>query len=78
MSIQLKKKGIKVKKGQSALEALREGVPHWIHHTVKNEHYVGGVVYLPQCDCSECGYTSNQEKDTCPHCGARMVRQLSK
>ena len=31
------------------------------------------IMYLPKCDCSECGYTSNQEKKVCPHCGAKMV-----
>lgn len=69
---QLRKKGVHVTKGQSALEAIRNSVPHWIHHTVKDEHYIGGVKYLPECECSECGYVSNTEHPVCPHCGARM------
>jgi len=68
------KHGIRVKKGQSALEAFRASVPHWIHKEIDNPKYIGGKMYLPQCTCSECGFESNQEKDTCPHCNARMVR----
>lgn len=74
MADHIKSKGIRIKKGQRAIDALHEGVPHWIHHTVKSDKYIGGVIYLPQCDCSECGYTVNQEKDVCPHCGAKMVK----
>lgn len=69
---QLRKKGVHVSSGQSALEALRTSVPHWIHHTVKDEHYIGGVKYLPECECSECGYVSRTEHNVCPHCGAKM------
>lgn len=73
MTEQILKKGIKIKKGEKAIDALRSGVPHWIHHTVKDDRFVDGVMYLPQCDCSECGYTCNQEKKVCPHCGAKMI-----
>ncbi len=73
---QLKKKGVHVGRNESAYEALKKSVPHWIHHTVKDPSYVGGIKYLPECDCSECGYTSSTEHDVCPHCGAKM-HQLS-
>lgn len=52
--------------------------PHWIHHTRKDENVIGGVVYLPQCDCSECGFTVNMEKAVCPHCGAVMWKEHKK
>ena len=67
-----KRKGVRIKKDQSALEAIRGSMPHWIHHTRPDENSVTGFVYLPQCDCSECGYTANMEKPTCPRCGAKM------
>ncbi len=71
-NVQLKKSGVRVAKNQTAMEALRNSFPHWIHHTVEDPNYVGGVKYLPTCDCSECGYTSNTEHKVCPHCGAKM------
>lgn len=46
--------------------------PHWIHHTKTDESVVGGIIYLPQCDCSVCGFTVNMEKKICPHCGSKM------
>lgn len=48
--------------------------PHWIHHTVKDLSSIDGIFYLPECECSVCGYVSNMEKDVCPHCGSKMVR----
>ena len=50
----------------------KKRVPHWIHDTKKDEHYINGVVYLPGCTCSECGFHSSREKDVCPHCGKSM------
>ena len=73
MTVQVMRKGVKVKKGQKAMDALRENVPHWIHHTKEDPSYIEGVMYLPACDCSVCGYTSNQEKKVCPKCGSKMV-----
>lgn len=67
------KKGIRIsKKENSTLDVIRNNTPHWIHHTKDDPNAVGGVLYLPMCDCSECGFTVNIEKKTCPHCGARM------
>ncbi len=71
-NVQIKKKGVRVGKGETALQALQNSVPHWIHHKVEDTNYVSGFKYLPICDCSECGYTSNTEHDVCPHCGAKM------
>jgi len=68
----LKSKGIRIKKNQSTLDAIREGIPHWIHHTREDASSLTGVIYLPQCDCSECGFTVSFEKPVCPHCGAKM------
>lgn len=68
-----KGKGIRISKGDtSSLDAIRNNTPHWIHHTKEDPNVMGGLVYLPACDCSECGFTVNIEKKTCPHCGARM------
>lgn len=46
--------------------------PHWVHHTKTDDSVVGGIIYLPQCDCSVCGFTVNMEKKICPHCGSKM------
>jgi rubrerythrin len=70
--MQLRKSGVKVKKGQKTIDALRSSVPHWIHKEVKDDTYIGGVRYLRACTCSSCGYESNQEKPVCPNCGAKM------
>jgi rRNA maturation endonuclease Nob1 len=35
---------------------------------------MGGYLYLPACDCSECGHTVNIEKPICPYCGTIMDR----
>lgn len=81
--------GFKKKKGASiplkkdarehtATHVTSNTAPHWIHHTRKDENVIGGVVYLPQCDCSECGFTVNMEKAVCPHCGAIMWKQHTK
>ena len=59
---QIKKKGVRVNKEQTAYDALMDSMPHWIHHKVEAEGYIGGYKYLPQCDCSECGFTSNVEQ----------------
>ena len=49
--------GVKVNKNESAMASLQKRLPHWIHHTRVDESNVNGMVYLPKCDCSECGYT---------------------
>ena len=69
---QIRRKGVRVGKNEKAMDALVGSVPHWIHHKVEAEGYVGGYKYLPTCDCSECGFTSNIEHAVCPHCGAKM------
>ena len=50
------------------MASLQKRLPHWIHHTRVDESNVNGIVYLPKCDCSECGYTVSFEKPVCPHC----------
>ena len=72
MDKKVKGKGIHLTKGESALDAMKRRVPHWIHDTKKDEHYLNGIVYLPGCTCSECGSHSTREKDVCPHCGSKM------
>lgn len=69
---QLRRRGIRVSQGQSALEAIKSSVPHWIHHTVEDASYINGIKYLRECSCSVCGYVVHSEKDVCPHCGAKM------
>ena len=79
--------GVKVNKNESAMASLQKRLPHWIHHTRVDEsnvnahwiHHtrvdesnVNGMVYLPKCDCSECGYTVSFEKPVCPHCHVKM------
>lgn len=65
-------KGVRVSKGESALDAMKKRVPHWIHDRREDASYMSGFVYLPSCTCSECGYHSNKEKDVCPGCGNHM------
>ena len=38
----LRKGGIKIGKNESVLEAIRNGLPHWIHETVDDDTYVIG------------------------------------
>jgi hypothetical protein len=70
----LKNKGIRIKKNQSVLEAIRDGIPHWIHDTREDPSSVSGVFYLPGCTCSECGFRSGHERPFCPHCKAVMKK----
>ncbi len=51
---------------------------YWIHHARKTESTVTGYIFLPKCDCSNCGYTSTMEKSVCPSCGAAMDRTAPK
>lgn len=69
-----KKGGVHVRNGQDVLAAMKAAVPHWIHDTVKDEHYPDGIKYLQSCTCSNCGFHVNMEKESCPHCGARMSK----
>ena len=64
--------GVKVNKNESAMASLQKRLPHWIHHTRVDESNVNGMVYLPKCDCSECGYSVSFEKPVCPHCHVKM------
>lgn len=41
---------------------------HWINPS-RNPEYVNQEFFS---DCSECGYTTSEETDTCPNCGAKM------
>lgn len=65
-------KGIHLGKGESALDEIRKRTPHWVHDTKENPNYINGVMYLPSCTCSRCGYHSNKEKEICPGCGQHM------
>lgn len=51
---------------------MQEKHGYWIHHRVKDETIMGGWKYLPTCDCSNCRYTVNIEKNICPSCHAKM------
>ena len=44
---QIRRKGVRVGKNEKAMDALVGSVPHWIHHKVEAEGYVGGYKYLP-------------------------------
>lgn len=66
--------GVKVDKNQSSFDELKKKIPHWIHHTRIDETNVNGMIYLPKCDCSECGYTVNFEKPVCPRCHVKMTK----
>ena len=46
--------------------------PRWIHDTVEDPSYFGGIKRLPSCVCSNCGYHTNREKPVCPGCRAKM------
>jgi len=45
---------------------------HWVHKQIPAKDSVSGVLYSPHCNCSNCGFEVNMEKETCPHCGAKM------
>ncbi len=66
--------GIKIKKGESVVAAMKDSIPHWIHDTRKDEHAVRGYFYLPSCTCSKCGGHVNMEKDICPYCKSHMSK----
>ena len=74
MTDEIKSKGIRVKKGESSLEALREFIPHWIHDTREDSSSVTGIIYLRTCRCSQCGFQVSFEKPRCPHCGVEMQK----
>ena len=65
-------KGIKVGKGESALAALQEAIPHWIHDKKEDPSSITGFIYERSCTCSVCGFRVNMERPKCPHCGADM------
>ena len=69
---QVSKKGIRVKKGQSVMEAFQNAVPHWIHDRTEDSSYVTGYRYERSCTCSSCGYKASLEKEYCPGCGKKM------
>ncbi|MBR2991407.1 MAG: hypothetical protein IKF51_08145 [Solobacterium sp.] len=70
----MKMKSIRIRKDESVLDAIENAMPkpHWIHHTKEDPHSVTGIYYLPECECSQCGFTVGFEKPVCPHCGAKM------
>lgn len=72
MSEERKRKGVRISGNTSSLAVIKENAPHWIHHTRKDDSYWGGVIYLPECACSACGFTVTSEKKRCPHCGVLM------
>ena len=72
MSENRKTTGAYVTGDTSSLEVIKEKAPHWIHHTKESEDYMGGVIYLPECECSRCGFVASREKERCPHCGSIM------
>ena len=67
-----KKKGIKVNRGESTLEAIQNQVPHWIHEKIEDPSSITGYMYSRSCTCSQCGFEASFEKPRCPHCGAEM------
>ena len=67
-----KKKGIKVNRGESALEAIQNQVPHWIHEKIEDPSSITGYMYSRSCTCSQCGFEASFEKPRCPHCGSEM------
>ena len=67
-----KKKGINVNRGESALEAIQNQVPHWIHEKIEDPSSSTGYMYSRSCTCSQCGFEASFEKPRCPHCGAEM------
>lgn len=44
----------------------------WIHLEKPDLASVNGVLYLPQCTCSNCEKQVSFEKPVCPYCGAIM------
>ena len=51
---------------------------YWIHHAYQTDETISGYIYLPKCDCSNCGYTSSMEKSICPSCQSIMDRTAPK
>ena len=51
---------------------------YWIHHAYQTDETISGAIYLPKCDCSNCGYTSSMEKSICPSCQSVMDRTAPK
>ena len=64
--------GLKIEKGESSLDAIQNRMPHWIHHTQKDERFVGGLIYLRECECSVCGYVAEREMPICPKCKTQI------
>lgn len=69
---QVSKKGIRVSKGESVMEAFQNAVPHWIHEKIEDKTYVTGYRYGRRCRCSSCGHEASFEKEICPGCGRKM------
>ena len=69
--------GLRINKKESALEAIQRRIPHWIHYTQEDARFVGGKVYLRQCECSICGYVAQKELPMCPNCKTQ-IRLLKK
>ncbi len=65
-------KGVHVGRNDDVLDTLKKSIPHWIHDTVKDPSYMGGIRYLRSCKCSVCGYASPHEVDKCPGCHSTM------
>ncbi|MBR4446102.1 MAG: hypothetical protein IKS37_09460 [Solobacterium sp.] len=72
MAEHISRKGVKVRKGQSVMEALEAVVPHWEHEKIEDPSYVLGYRYARNCRCSVCGYESSFEKPECPRCRKKM------
>ncbi len=68
----MKLKSVKIRKDDNVLDAIEAVIPHWIHHKREDAASVSGFYWLPECECSECGFVVNMEKPVCPHCGANM------
>ena len=70
----MKMKSIHIRKDESVMEAIEAVMPkpYWIHHTREDARSVKGFIWLPECECSVCGYTSSMAKPVCPHCGAKL------
>ncbi|MBR3357552.1 MAG: hypothetical protein IKG46_06945 [Solobacterium sp.] len=72
MAEHISRKGIRVKKNQSVIEAMQSMIPHWDHEKIEDPSYVLGFRYARTCRCSVCGYVSSFEKPVCPHCQTKM------
>lgn len=72
MAEQISSRGVRVKKGQSVMEAMQSVIPHWEHEKIMDDTYVIGYRYARACRCSVCGYESSFEKPECPHCRTKM------